>query len=256
MRNTDHLMFTLYGPLSAWGGPAPGSQRPSSDHPGRSAILGLVAGALGVRHDVDEPHVRLEAGYGMAVRVDAPGTLMRDYHSTQTVKRTGKTVHPSRRSELDRDPAAVETMLSRRDYRSDGVWTVAIWRRNEAPHDLADIQHALRAPAFIPFLGRKSCPLGLPTQPEIVSAETLRDAYARYAPAHRRFLPEVAWAKTPAIFWSDHPAPGLEADYERTVRDVILSRVRVPRTFGTRIEFEARREVPPLPRLEEVSGST
>ena len=42
----EALIFQLYGPLASWGAPAVGETRPSSDHPGRAALLGLLASAL------------------------------------------------------------------------------------------------------------------------------------------------------------------------------------------------------------------
>ncbi len=42
----NYLVFQLYAPLAAWGGQAVGQERPSDDHPSRSALLGLLAAAL------------------------------------------------------------------------------------------------------------------------------------------------------------------------------------------------------------------
>ncbi|WP_295540003.1 CRISPR-associated protein Cas5, partial [Thiolapillus sp.] len=47
----DYLVFQLYAPLASWGGQAVGQERPSDDHPGRSALLGLLAAALGIRRE-------------------------------------------------------------------------------------------------------------------------------------------------------------------------------------------------------------
>ncbi|MDD5036069.1 MAG: type I-E CRISPR-associated protein Cas5/CasD, partial [Methylococcaceae bacterium] len=79
----EFLVFRLYGPLASWGDIAVGEQRPTTPHPSKSAILGLVAAALGIRRDENKRHQDLAAGYGYAVRVDAPGVLLRDYHTTQ-----------------------------------------------------------------------------------------------------------------------------------------------------------------------------
>ena len=43
----EALIFQLYGPLASWGAPAVGETRPSSDHPGRAALLGLLANRFG-----------------------------------------------------------------------------------------------------------------------------------------------------------------------------------------------------------------
>ena len=44
----QHLVFLLHAPLGAMGGVAVGERRAGFDRPGKSAILGLVAAALGL----------------------------------------------------------------------------------------------------------------------------------------------------------------------------------------------------------------
>src|SRR6266699_2816470 len=80
----EYLVFRLYGPMCSWGDIAVGEVRPSTMHPSKSAILGLVAAALGLkrpdtvrdeneRTTLEVAHSTLAHGYGFAVRVDAPG---------------------------------------------------------------------------------------------------------------------------------------------------------------------------------------
>ena len=45
----DYLVFRLYGPMCSWGDIAVGEVRPSTVHPAKSAILGLIAAALGIK---------------------------------------------------------------------------------------------------------------------------------------------------------------------------------------------------------------
>lgn len=244
----DHLLLTLYGPMAAWGTEAPGTLRSTSDHPTRSALLGLVAGALGIDDDDDTPHQELVKGLGCAVRVDAPGILLRDYHTVQTIPRERRVHHATRRSEVTSDPEALQTILSTRDYRVDGCWTVAFWQRAPLAHSLEDIRKALLHPLYVPYLGRKSCPLGLPLQPEVLDAPTLKEAFKRYTPPHTEFLSRIQLHEAPLLYLDpDHPAVGLEASEERPVRDEISSRVR--RTFHQRIERVVRAGVPPLTAL-------
>ena len=104
----EFLVFRLYGPLAAWGDIAVGEQRPTTPHPSKSAILGLVAAALGIRRDEEERQQALAEGYGYAVRVDASGVLLRDYHTTQIPDSTSRLKHLlTRRDETrDRQPPA------------------------------------------------------------------------------------------------------------------------------------------------------
>jgi len=75
----DYLVFQLYGPLASWGDIAVGETRPSALTPSRSAILGLLAAALGLkrpdtaksepeREDWEQAHAALAQGYGLASR--------------------------------------------------------------------------------------------------------------------------------------------------------------------------------------------
>ena len=77
------LLFTYYAPMMAMGEIAPGERRMAFSRPARSAVLGLVAAALGLRRD-DRAHADLERGLGYAVRTDSAGRPFTDYHTAQT----------------------------------------------------------------------------------------------------------------------------------------------------------------------------
>lgn len=171
------LLTRLYGPLCAWGGPAVGELRPTGDHPTRSALLGLLGACLGVRRDDADGQAALSAGFGVAVRVDAAGRRMEDYHTIQAPKARKGFNPATRRMELA-DPDIVETMVTRRGYLQDAVYSVAWWMRGTPPWGLDDAAEALNRPLFTPYLGRKSCPPALPLAPVLSDGPTLADAFA------------------------------------------------------------------------------
>lgn len=180
---TDFLLFTLYAPLASWGEIAVGEARGSWDRPSRSAVLGLVAAAVGVTRGDQDAHDALDAGYGVAVRLDASGVPLVDYHTAQTVAASVvKKRKPATRAEL-LAAGERETILSRRGYRQDALATVALWARTGARWPLGDLALAMRRPAFVPYAGRKANALGLPLSPAIVSTDTLAGAFAHRAPA-------------------------------------------------------------------------
>lgn len=177
----EFLAFRLYGPFLSWGDVAVGEFRPSLASPTKSAVLGLVAAALGLRRE-DHAHQRaLREKFGFAVRVDDSGTLLSDYHTIETPyakvvdqrARTGD-VPATRRDELKAGASTVETKtnLSRREYRMDALVAVVLWSIDAQPASwtLQEVAEALRAPRFVPYLGRKSCALALPLSPTIVLA--------------------------------------------------------------------------------------
>lgn len=230
------LLFTLYAPMGSFGEIAVGERRMSWARPGRSAVLGLVAAAQGIERSDDAAHRRLETSLHYAVRTDASGRPFVDYQTTQTPKaRKGRTFS-TRREELESD--AINTMLSTREWRTDASFTVALWPRSDETVALDDIAACLRHPHFTLYLGRKSAPLGLPLNPDIVEAETFMDAFDARQPndEERKILLQtrIDGVACGEIAF-DHDAPGAPAHsrVERR-RDSVASRVRWQ--FADRLE--------------------
>ncbi len=165
----EFLTFALVAPLASFGGIAVGERRTGWDRPARSAVLGLIGACLGVVRDDDPAQAALANDYGLALYCHAPGRLLADYHTTQVPSTQRGRRFATRAEEL----AAPElnTILSRRDYRSGAWHLAALWPRLVTPRwTLTMIAAAMQQPAFVPYLGRKSCPLGLPLAPRIIDA--------------------------------------------------------------------------------------
>ena len=222
--------------MGSFGEIAVGERRMSWARPGRSAILGLVAAAQGVERTDETAHQRLEAGLYYAVRTDAPGRPLLDYHTAQTPKaRKGRTF-ATRREELKSDD--LNTVLSAREWRADACFTVALWPRPGETVDLDTIAGDLRHPRFVLYVGRKSAPLGLPLNPATIEADTFMAAFAARQPnpEEQRLLQRVriVGAERGAIAF-DHDAPEAPANtrVERR-RDTVASRTRWQ--FADRLE--------------------
>lgn len=163
----EHLVFRLYGPLAAWGEIAVGESRHSAVYPSKSALVGLLAAALGIRRDEEERQAALAKGYLFSVKVLRTGSLLRDYHTTQVPDSAGKMVYRTRREELIRGKARLGTILSSREYRCDAMTLVAVRANEAAPFSLETIREKLLKPEFHLYLGRKSCPLAAPLDPVV-----------------------------------------------------------------------------------------
>ena len=111
------LLITYYAPMGAMGEIAPGERRMAFSRPARSAVLGLVAAALGLRRD-DPAHTNLERGVGYAVRTDSPGRPFTDYHTAQTPQQKRSQAFATRRDELAAD--TLNTVLSVREFVAPG----------------------------------------------------------------------------------------------------------------------------------------
>ncbi|WP_136247109.1 type I-E CRISPR-associated protein Cas5/CasD [Halomonas borealis] len=189
---TEYLVFRLYAPLASWGEAAVGETRPTATHPGRGAILGLLGAALGIRRDDDAGQQALGDSVSIAVKQRSPGTLLRDYHTAQVPSTQKGLSYRTRRDELSAPRKAINTILSSRDYRCDGLWTVAIWATAAASISMEALQAALERPRFMLYLGRKSCPLAAPLAPQRVTVAHLRIAldseFEEVVPGEKRAL--------------------------------------------------------------------
>ena len=230
------LLFTLYAPMGSFGEIAVGERRASWARPARSAVLGLVAGSLGIERADEDAHRDLQAALHYAVRTDAPGRPLIDYHTAQTpVSRKGRT-YATRRSELEADP--LHTVLSSREWRSDSFFTASLWPRETGKANLQEMAEALRHPRFVPYLGRKAATLGLPMNPAVVVADTFLEAFRQRRPNNEEagILNRIGSANTTATTIAcDHDVPGIGTNVriERR-RDAVVSRERWQ--FADRLE--------------------
>jgi len=175
-----YLVFRLYGPMAAWGEIAVGETRRSASFPGKAAILGLLAAALGIKRTEQDRLDELTAGYSVAIKVLNAGFLLKDYHTVQVPDSVGKFVYATRRDEIviggNRTDDRLHTILSSREYRCDSINVVAISLIPKAAHSLEELQHALQRPKFVLYLGRKSCPVVIPLDAKIVEANGFKEA--------------------------------------------------------------------------------
>lgn len=237
----EYLIFRLYGPMASWGDIAVGEVRPSYTHPSKSAVLGLIAAALGISRDQESLHRRLADSYGFAVRVDTVGKPLSDYQTAQVPPSgTGRkrTILATRRDEVVTLPREkLKTILSKRDYRMDALATVMIWERTSPPYSLEKLAKALKYPGFVLYLGRKSCPLGLPMEAQVVAADTLLEALrkAKFTDfVELRYLPDRG---IPTQYWEENAEAGMQPQQTFERRDIPLSRQRWQ--FDVRREYHA-----------------
>ena len=179
MPKTEFLVLRLYGPLAAWGDIACGDVRPTLTFPTKSAILGLLGAALGVRRSDEVIISKMRDSYGFAVSVEGRCIQIRDFHTVQSAKvnadmfkKYGNGYMTSRHRELSVPATEMETSLTYRDYLCDVIYTVSVWIKDSknVPYMLKEICDALKEPKFVPYLGRKSCVLSRPMEPQIIPA--------------------------------------------------------------------------------------
>lgn len=189
------LLLRFMGPLQAWGDDSRYAERRTHHSPTKSAVVGLLAAAEGRRRtDPVEDLAALEFG----VRVDQPGTVLRDYQ-TAIDWRQGP---PAR--------------LSNRYYLEDACFVVAVAGPEEIVRGL---EAAVRAPRFPLFLGRRACPVNPNVVIGVVDGgveEALRSVEWQASERHRRTRPR----RVPLSIYRD-ARPG--EDVEERVHDTPVS---------------------------------
>ncbi|MQS09839.1 type I-E CRISPR-associated protein Cas5/CasD, partial [Streptomyces alkaliphilus] len=126
------LLLQLAGPLQSWGATARFARRTTENAPTKSGVLGLLAAAQGRDRTADLTDL---AALRFGVRLDQPGTRLRDYQTAQHAD-TGKSMP-----------------VSERFYLADAVFVAGL----EGDHELlAALHRALRRPVYPPYLGRRS----------------------------------------------------------------------------------------------------
>lgn len=241
------LVFQLLAPLASWGEVAVGEYRGSHDYPGESALLGLLAAALGIRRDDEPAHAALRDACGFAMGVLSPGRLLRDYHTAQVPGRTALKgrPHATRRDELAMPKRDLNTILSTRDYRQDAACLVAVQAKatSKLPHSLDELAAALRAPHFVLYLGRKSCPPAAPLAPAVIEADSAFEAMEMYrkvstarleALATGQRLPLEPLSGIVRLVWGDGVHAGAEPDLSVARKDRVIRRKHWQ--FGDRTE--------------------
>lgn len=137
------ILLKLKGPMQSWGTSSHFETRNTDYYPSKSAVIGIIAASFGYRRDQEQKIKELNE-LDFALRVDQPGTLLRDYHIAQKYKKTG---------EFER------TYVTNRYYMEDAVFVAAISHAND--QQVEEIYEALQHPYFSPFMGRRSCPVPL-----------------------------------------------------------------------------------------------
>lgn len=201
------LGLRLFGPLASWGEVAVGEVRASASRPTRSALLGLVAAALGIDRQDDETHERLRDGLYFATRSDRPGLALIDYHTINWRKPRRKERILTRADELRVHRTELGTIQSARHYRCDALTTVLITASRRSDITLERLGDALEKPAFPLFLGRKACVLALPLSPRILDADTLVEGFVRYddaAPLPERLARRFTAPGPLVVSWDFH----------------------------------------------------
>ena len=231
----EFLLFTVHAPMSAFGDVVMGRHRSSWDRPSKSGMLGLAAAALGIDRADNTGHRQLHEGLGFAVRSDALGESMTDFHTVQVGQGVNAKRALTRRDELA--VAKIATLPTYREYRSDAVHTIALWRRAEVGWALQEIANALREPRWALYVGRRCCPLSLPLNPEILEAPDLMNALAMRPALPEPIADALGLELGESLIATEADTPGVKPTQITTRRDVYGRTENDLRWFHERSEW-------------------
>lgn len=222
-------MFTLFAPLSSAGEIAIGERRMNWSRPSKSAVLGIVAAALGIKQTQDQEHRKLHSQFNYAVETIQFGRSMLDYQTAQVPIHESARTFATRFEEISVDVSKLHTVLSSREWRTDSFYIAVLWVNGVASWTIESIQKALCNPMFTVYLGRKAAPFGLPLDPCVVDAGTLLEALERkkFTPMELEILENLGNRELRNVAF-DIGASGVPTDDVRVERrrDSLLSRSR------------------------------
>ncbi|MEU3262237.1 type I-E CRISPR-associated protein Cas5/CasD [Streptomyces albidoflavus] len=145
------ILLRLTGPLQSWGENSHYNYRDTAAFPTRSGLIGLLAAALGRprHHPLDDL-----TPLSVTVRADRPGKPMRDFQTVGGGRPRHLTVTTAEGGKRKENAA---TLITDRWYLTDAAFTVALTHHDATPLPPA-WAHALAAPRWPLYLGRRSCP--------------------------------------------------------------------------------------------------
>ena len=159
---SSFILLALDAPLQGWGDVARDSRRPAGEAPGRSAVTGLLANALGWRYEDGAQTNALQGALRFATCMYSPADhgLMTDF---QTAYLSGAVAGWTRYGVEGRigDYSEGNTIL-RKQFATGSAYAVALGLHNDSPVSFDALHAALARPARTLFLGRRSC---IPTRP-------------------------------------------------------------------------------------------
>jgi CRISPR system Cascade subunit CasD len=171
MAATQVLALRLEAPLQSWGDSAKWSIRDTRPEPTMSGVLGLVAASRGWRLDDDGDRnvAELARQVRFGVRVDREGVPLRDYHTIGGTRSGHETpwtglLTAEGKAKRNASTSALHTEVSERNYLCDACFLVML-EGEEAM--LSEIEAAMLAPTWPPFLGRKACVPAAPICPPL-----------------------------------------------------------------------------------------
>lgn len=221
------ILLKFSGPMQSWGTDSHFEIRHTDLYPSKSAVLGLIAASLGWRRD-DERIADLNRFY-FAVRVDQPGSMLKDYHTAHKpeVKNGGI--------------ISYRTYVTTRYYLQDAVFVVALGVSRTSEAD--EIVKALHVPYFQPYMGRRALPLPMDFLLDVVEGDPLSVLFSFPWQAADWYKKQEQRKGVGSKWFSIFTETSVRESVSRLRRDHVLSLAASGRRYLARMEQETLCEV-------------
>ena len=131
----------------------------------------------------------------------------------------------------DIDPRRIQTTIAHKEYLYDCLFTVVLQVDGDGTWwQIDELIIAMKEPVFMPYLGRKSCPLGVLMQPQEIEADSVIEALKK-----AEFMSHGYKANGKRVLhWEEGMNAGINPVHIRSRTDSLVSR--------SRHQFKARQE--------------
>lgn len=224
----NFLVFQLKAPLASFGSTV-GVYRATDTRPRRSAVLGLVAAAIGIERSESARFAALSRDVRVATLAVRQPTVLVDFH---TVQAPAKLLGQTRREQLATgQPNCIPT---RREYLQDGHWVIVLEGEQAL---LQECERALEQPVFPLYVGRKSCVLSAHVAGRVIESTSAEAAVKQWVARMSDKGPDaVRLPAAPALYWDE--GMSVEGDAQvRHLRNDQRTSLAHP-FFAPRLEFE------------------
>ena len=165
----DGFLLHLQGPMMSFADKGFGQLREEGEFPSRSAVIGIVAAALGLERG-SERLLELHRSLRVHVASLSRGSLLVDYH---TVLASGYGEYDP--AGIRREGGGGNPTLTWRSYHTDAHFMAYL--QSDNTELMRECREALAAPVFTAFIGRRSCPPATPILPVEITGRHIGEAF-------------------------------------------------------------------------------
>lgn len=184
------FILHIQGPMMSFADKGFGQLRDEGEAPSRSAVLGLIAAAMGLERG-SERLLELHEQFRVHVARISPGALLVDYHTVLTAG-----YDEFDQAQLRREGAKGNPTLTWRSYHCDAHFMAFIECKDAQLLDEAS--GALADPVYTAYLGRRSCPPSMPLYPHEAEGNSLEEVFSN---AYRAWAEPQRSERTGKLPW-------------------------------------------------------